>query len=170
LELKRLLVASAPTSAQVVDDGLSQVDRRRIAAVLALHFQDPLRREVQGLPPADPLPLVPAAQDRMPQAVGILVQVFECRGLRADLTPAERILLVAPDRGNPSVFHLDLDPATGFAEDAGPMNDAFHEDLLCRVPRFESTRTVRGYQTPQRSVSLRPGGPGLRLTRSKPPA
>ncbi len=126
--------------AQVVDDGLSQVDRGCIVTVLALHCQDSLRGEVQGFPPPDALPSVPGAPDRMTQAVGIFVQVFERRGLRADLTPAERVALVAANRCNPFVLHLHFDSAAGFAQGAGPMNDAFHEDLLYRVLRFESPR------------------------------
>ena len=74
-----------------------------------------LRGEIQGLPPPDALPSVPGAADRMAQAVGIFLQVLERRGLRADLTPAERIALVAANRGNPSVLHLHFDSAAGLA-------------------------------------------------------
>ena len=101
--------------AQVVDDGLSQVDGGHIVTVLASHRQDPLRGEIQGLPPPDALPSLPGAPDRMAQTVGIFLQVLERRSLRADLTPAERVALVAANRGNPSVLHLHFDSAAGFA-------------------------------------------------------
>jgi hypothetical protein len=51
----------------------------------------------------------------MAQTVGILVQVLECRGLRADLTPAERVAFVAANGGNLSVLQLHFDSAAGLA-------------------------------------------------------
>jgi hypothetical protein len=101
--------------AQVVDDGLSQVDRGRVVAVLSLHRQDPLRGEVQGLPPPDLFPSLRGASDRMAQAVGILVQVSQRRGLCADVTQAERVALVATNRGDLRLLHPHLDSAAGLA-------------------------------------------------------
>jgi len=86
----------------------------------------------------------------MAQAVGVLVEVLQRRGLGADIAPAQRIALVALDPDDPLSLEVHGDAAAGLAQRAGAMDDAF-DASGCPSPRMR----WRGRRQPCRGARLR---------------
>ena len=106
--------------AVVVDGRVALIDGDGVAAVGALHLDEPLRRQVEGGVPADLLPGRSAAAQGVPQPIGVLVQILQSDGLRTDVPVAEDVLLVAPDGKDAVPVDHDGQPAHRLAERAGP--------------------------------------------------
>ncbi len=68
------------------------------------------------------------ADQRSAEAIGILVQVGEGRGLGTDVTAAERVILVTADRVNMLTACVDKNAARGFAQRA--CRDPGHSAIL----------------------------------------
>ena len=77
----------------------------------------------ERLVPGDRFPSVAVAAHRLLQPVRVVVQVLERGGLRADVTFAEHVFVVAADREDSFAFDLDFDAAHRFTEVAGPSVD-----------------------------------------------
>ena len=83
--------------AVVVDHGIALVHRHRRAAVRLLDFVEPGRRLVDRVVPGDLLEVAAPPAKRAAQPVGIGVKILKGDRLGADVTAAERIVLVAAD-------------------------------------------------------------------------
>jgi hypothetical protein len=95
---------------------ISEVDPDRIPAVLFLNLLDAIHDFGKRFVPGDRLPTIPHASYRLLQAVGVVVEVFQRRGLRANVTSAEDVSFVAAYRHDFFAVDLDLDSAHRFAE------------------------------------------------------
>ena len=111
--------------AEAVDVRVAEVNRQRVVPVLGLHRAEPLGGVGDRLVPRHLLPLpLGGAHHRGTQAVGIVVDVLERKGLGADVPPRERILLVPAHRDDRvGVVELHLEPAHRLAEGAGDVPD-----------------------------------------------
>src|SRR5262245_8573239 len=67
----------------------------------------------RGLAPGRSVP-----NQRASQAIRVLVKIGECRGLRTDVSAAERIVGVSADREDTILLDLDGDAARRFAQRA----------------------------------------------------
>jgi hypothetical protein len=83
--------------------------------MFALHRSQTAGGLFEGFLPADALPRAALALQRVAQAIGVLVQVFQRSGLGADVAAAGRVSLVALDLANAPAVHVDGNPATGLA-------------------------------------------------------
>src|SRR2546423_14616057 len=80
-----------------MDSGIAKVGCDRIPSVDGMNALEVLRYLVKSFVPPDTLPTVRSAANRIFQPVFIVVQILQGDGLRADVPPAERVLLVTAD-------------------------------------------------------------------------
>ena len=106
--------------AEVVGVRVAEVDPHRVATMLLLDLLDAVDHLGRTRRPNE------IGSQRSPtrrtgcfKRSGIVVQVFEGRRLRADVSAAEDVVLVAADRHDLIAVDLDLDAAHRFAEVAG---------------------------------------------------
>ena len=84
--------------------------------MLALHLCEPLSCLVQGRLPGDGPETVSLAALRLADPVGIILDVEDCGGLRADVPAAEGIVGIAAHRAR---VEIDGEAADRLAEHAG---------------------------------------------------
>ncbi len=111
--------------AEIVRVGIAGVGGERLGTVRVAHSAQALGRERERLVPADLLPAIGSAAQRMPQPVRVFLERLQAVGLGAEVTPAERILFVTADRDHLAggAVDLDRDPALGLAQRAGAEDD-----------------------------------------------
>ena len=112
--------------AVVVHGGVAQVDAQRIDAVAPGDFHQAPGGGIQRFLPAYLFPgrlagIILDPFQRPAQAVRVLVYVLQGHGLGADVAAAQRVVLVALDRGDLIAFGLDDQPADRLAQVAGPV-------------------------------------------------
>ena len=122
--------------AVVVNRGVAQVGADGVYPVGVVDLHQSAGSGVQGLFPADFLPLaVRGLLDRGAQPVRVLVQVLEGHRLGTDMAAAEWIVLVAPDGDDLVAFRFNDDPADGLAQVAGPVVPLTAHTLASMVTR-----------------------------------
>ena len=104
-----------------VHGGVPEVDGDRVLAVRRTKRGQTAVDLGESVVPPDLLPGRAAPDHRAAEAIGIGVEVLERRALRTDVPSAERIPVVAADRRDRAPVCLDLEPAGGFTERAGPV-------------------------------------------------
>ena len=102
-----------------MDVGISQVGCYRTSSVLGLDALEVVRYQIKGFVPTDAFPTVNGAANWMFQTVLVVIDVLEGNRLRADVTTAERVVLVSSDVENAVSLNTDSDSADRFAYIAG---------------------------------------------------
>ena len=103
-------------SARVMNAGIPKIIRDGTSAVASLNTFEVLRYFVKGFVPADALPAIRGAANRMLEPVFVVVKILQCDGLRADVTSAEGVIFVTPDIEPLIGLNGDLDSTDRFAE------------------------------------------------------
>src|SRR5690554_559306 len=75
--------------------------------------------QVEGLVPAYFFPAGGGFSNRPAQPFRVFMQILQRHRLRANMAPAERVVVVAFDSGNLAVLNLDSHATHGFAKVAG---------------------------------------------------
>lgn len=102
--------------AVVVNSGVPKICTDRVAAMLCIHAFEVLRYFIERFVPADALPAVRGATNRIFQPVFVVMYVLQRDCLRTDIAAAKRVIFVAAD-GEPLVsFDFDLDTTNRFAQ------------------------------------------------------
>ena len=114
--------------AKVVRDRIAVVDRHCVAAVSAADPHQPIGSPIQCVFPRHLVPTSALTDHRSANAIGIFMKIEQRRSLGADVAAAERIVRIAADRSQLSVFSIDQDAARGLAErtDRGSRNTSFY--------------------------------------------
>ena len=103
--------------AVVVHGRVALVDGDRVPAMGALHFEEPLRGQVEGGLPADLLPIRSAPAEGPAQPVRVLVQILQRDRLRADVPVAEHVVFVTANREDAVSVDRDGKPAHRLASE-----------------------------------------------------
>jgi len=112
--------------------------------MLGLNLVNPVRHFGERLVPGNRHPAITDAADRLLQTIGIVVEVFECRRLRADVALAEDIVVVATYREDLFPLELDFDSTHRLAKVAGTaVNRAFFAHAREHTPRARVRVAVR---------------------------
>ena len=92
---------------QIVNIRIALIDADGVTAVRRLHGLQPRHHLVKRLIPGDGFPANGRAPHRLPQPVGVLVNVLQGHRLRANVPPAKRIVGVAFDGHDMIPGHFD---------------------------------------------------------------
>ena len=116
---------------------ITKVRSDGIPGVLRVNVLEILRNLVKRFVPTDALPAMMSAADGVFKPVIIIVNVLQGNGLRADVTPAERVVFVTADAQMLAVLDSDFDATYRFAEVAiaimkGAHVGVFHGAVLKR--------------------------------------
>ena len=113
---------------KAVSDRIAIVNGRCVAAVSAADPHQPIGSPIQCVFPRHLEPTSALTDHRSSNAIGIFMKIEQRRSLGADVAAAERIVRIAADRSQLSVFSVDQDAARGFAErtDRGSHNTSFY--------------------------------------------
>jgi hypothetical protein len=115
---------------EVVGSRVPHVRRHGVPAVLLQDGGEPAVDLLERLVPGRLSQLAVATDQGCGQAVGILVELLQPVGLRAQEAAAEDVVAVAADRGHLLAVECHLEPAGGFAEGTGPVDEALgHNEL-----------------------------------------
>src|SRR5215212_9527302 len=99
-----------------MNGGIAKVSCDGIPAVLGVNALKVPRNFVESFVPTDALPALMSAADGVFEPVLIIVNVLQGNGLRADVTPAERVVFVTADVQMLVVSDRDFDATYRFAE------------------------------------------------------
>ena len=104
---------------EVVGDGVAVVERDGVAAVAAADGGQPAGGAVEGFVPGGFAPTGAGSDERLADAVGVMMQIGEGRRLRADVAAAEGIVGVAADGADAWAVDVDQQAAHRLAERTG---------------------------------------------------
>ena len=102
-----------------MNGGIAKVGCDGIPSVLRLNAFEVLRHLIKSLVPSDLLPTMIGAAHGIFQPVFIVVNVVQSNCLRADVSAAERVVLVTADLQTLAGLNGDFDATYRFAEIAG---------------------------------------------------
>src|SRR5207237_1929547 len=97
------------------------------APVLPPRAREAVGGPIQRVVPRDLAPARTVPDQGSANAIGIVVKIGECGGLRTDVPTAERIIAIAADRPDLSVLDVDQNAARRLAQRTG-------RDPHCRQP------------------------------------
>ena len=119
--------------AGAVDRWIADHQAARSVAVLGSEGHESPLDLGEGLVEAHLFEHAVAPHERTPEPVGVVVEVLECRTLRAEEAVAAHVVAVAADPHDTVAVEGDLDAAPGFAQRAGVMRDAMPGAFLVGV-------------------------------------
>ena len=99
-----------------MNGGITKIRCDGISPVPGVNVLEVLRHLVKSFVPSDALPPNRSAADRMFESIFVVMNVLQGNSLRADVTAAERIVLIATDRQMMVRLDSDFDAANRFAE------------------------------------------------------
>jgi len=121
----------------------------------------PPRDLLEGFLPLDLPEAVGAANERLRQAIGIVVQLAERGALRAQVAAAPDIVGIGPDPGDAALLDLDRDASHRLAEGTGPQMGSVAAHRAASGCRAASLRPPENFGDPGATRHVLPPGPGV---------
>jgi len=106
------------SAAEIVDRGVAAIQRNRVRSPLRPGGQQSFGGQPEGLLPRDLHEPPVRAFDRLPETVGIFVEVRQGRRLRAHVAAREGVVDIAADGEHTAALDLDREAAGGLAQRA----------------------------------------------------
>jgi hypothetical protein len=135
----------------VVHAGIALIHRHGVLPMRRLDCAQALGHQIEGLVPADGLPLLANAAHGLADTVGVVLDVLQRNSLGADMAAAEAVLGIALDRANLRAavslsFGFDGESTDGFAQMACTvMKGLGHGLASCSDPRRPVRSQVMNY-------------------------
>ena len=135
----------------VVHAGIALIHGHGVLPMRGLDRTQALGHQVEGLVPADGLPLLANSAHGLTNSIRVVLDVLQCHGLGADMATAETVLGIALDRANLRAavslsFGFDGESTDGFAQMARTvMKGLGHGLASCSDPRRPVRSQVMNY-------------------------